>query len=395
MGWPFPRRETRTIGVVGSVVSLRLLGLSLVLPVLSRYGTALTDDPLLVGLAVGGYAATMALLQIPFGVLSDRLGRRPVIVAGMLLFAAGSLAAARAATIEGLVLARLLQGSGAVSGVALAAVGDAVPRQRRSTAMALVGIPVGGAFGLGLVLGPYLGVRYGGVPFLFEATAALAVVGALLALLLPAVDAAAPSAGAADVAGALRNPEALKVAVGGFATDLSMTAYFYLFPLLVADLGLAEGDTWTALLPMVLVGALAMGVGSRVADRGHVRGVAAANFLLVAAGAVLAWTAPSYGLFLAAGVVYFAGYSTLEALLPSLMTTVAEPGQRGGSTGLHQTAQSAGGAVGAPLAGALAAALPTLAVLVAVLVLAGAAAAWAVHLPPADGRWTDPAAGAT
>jgi predicted MFS family arabinose efflux permease len=393
MRWPFPARETRTVGVVGAVVSLRLLGLSLVLPVLARYGAGLTGSDLLVGLAVGGYAATMALLQIPLGALSDRVGRRPVLAGGMLVFALGSLAAAEAATIEALVAARLLQGSGAVSGVALASVGDAVPRSRRSTAMALVGVPVGGAFSLGLVAGPYLGARFGGVPFLFQVTAAMAAAGALLALALPELDVEEPMGGADALRGALANPEARKVAVGSFATDLSMTAFFFLFPLLGPGVGVGDAEAWTVLLPMVAVGAVAMGVGSRLADRGHVRGVAAANLLLLAAGAALAWTAGTLALFVAGGILYFSGYSTLEALLPSLMTTVAEPGQRGGTTGLHQTAQSAGGALGAPLAGVLSGLLPALAAVVAVLAVAGAGAAWAVALPAEGGRWTE-AAGA-
>ena len=177
--------ERRTVGVIALVAMIRMFGLFALLPVLSLYAWSLEDaTPLLVGLAVGGYGLTQAGLQIPLGALSDRVGRMPVILGGLAVFAAGSILAATSDSIYGVVAGRLLQGAGAISATLTALVTDATRASVRTRSMAVVGIGIGSSFMVAMVVGPLLAAQFG-VPALFWIAVGLTVVAALLLQLLP------------------------------------------------------------------------------------------------------------------------------------------------------------------------------------------------------------------
>ncbi|MEQ8207223.1 MAG: MFS transporter, partial [Woeseia sp.] len=167
--------ERRAIGVIAAIAMFRMFGLFALLPVLAVYASQLEGaTPLLIGLAVGGYGLTQALLQVPFGAVSDRVGRIPVIVFGLLLFAAGSLLAAESTTIWGVIAGRLLQGAGAISATLTALLADASREQVRTRTMAVFGISIGSSFLLALIIGPVIAAA-GGVRSLFWMAAGLAV----------------------------------------------------------------------------------------------------------------------------------------------------------------------------------------------------------------------------
>ena len=177
--------EKRAVGLVAVIAMLRMFGLFALLPVLSLYAAELVDaTPLLVGLAVGAYGLTQAGLQIPLGALSDRIGRVPVIVAGLAVFAAGSIVAAVGDTIWTVIVGRLLQGAGAISATLTALIADATRKEVRTRSMAFMGIGIGLSFMLALIIGPSIGAQFG-VPALFWFAAVLAVIAAVLLKGLP------------------------------------------------------------------------------------------------------------------------------------------------------------------------------------------------------------------
>lgn len=177
--------ERRAVGIIALIGMLRMLGLFALLPVLSLYAAGLLEaTPILIGLAVGGYGLTQAALQIPLGALSDRIGRVPVIVGGLLVFAAGSILAAVSDTIWGVVAGRMLQGAGAISATLTALIADATREQVRTRSMAVYGVGVGASFLIALILGPLVAARFG-VPAVFWLAAMFAVVAVVLMVLLP------------------------------------------------------------------------------------------------------------------------------------------------------------------------------------------------------------------
>lgn len=383
---PFSRAEKLTILGVGAVVGMRVLGFSLVLAVIANHARALSiaeygeARPLLVGLATGAYGFTLAALQLPLGALSDRVGRKPVLLAGVGLFLLGTLLAAWAPTVGWLVVARLVEGLGAVSSVATALLADVVPPERRATAMALVGIPVAASLLGGLILGPLLAPGIG-VRGLFLAVAGLAIA-AELVLVLAVREPPRHEPGAAGdvhVAPALRDPDLRRVDVAAFVNRFALMAFFVHMPVVAAhSLGIADRDLWKLVAAMVVLGAAPMVALARAADRGHLRRLAVAGIALSALGPVLflalahpvgAWA------MLAGGVVFFAGFSALETFLPTMATGLAPPGRRGLAAGVFNTAQFLGSALGA-VAGAVLGAAPL--ALGLVLAALGAAGVWAM-----------------
>jgi predicted MFS family arabinose efflux permease len=335
----FTRTERGLIAGASFLVLSRVLAFSLVLPRFREFGATLTDSDLLIGVALGAYGITMAVAQLGNGWLSDHVGRRPVLIGGSLLFVAGSAWSAVATSIETLIAARLLQGLGGISSVAMAAVGETVPAERRTSAMALIGIPAGLGFFLGLVLGTSLeGIV--GLRGLFWMTAALGVV-ATLPMALRALPAPLPAPPPSPIR-SIRLP-VVALALAGFTVNAAMMAVMFFFP----DLG-------NALLGTILVGALVvMGLSSRVADR---RG---ATWQPIVAGlGVLALGAPLLVLgggwaILAGALLFFAAHGTLSAVLPSQVSRLA--GRAGGrGHGVQLVVAYLGSAAGGALAGALA-----------------------------------------
>lgn len=366
--------------VVSLVLATRVMGLSLVLPSLPTYALGLVPEgdawaPALAGLAFSGYALAMAALQIPFGILSDRWGRRPALALGLAISAAGSFAAAWAPTIGWLIAARFLQGAGAVNGVALALLGEETPPERRTTAVAIAGAVVGIGFTGGVVVGALLAPVLD-VPGLFVLNGVVVVANLLFVL---AVVAPKPphdrTARWRDVLTGSARPRVLALDAAQLATNFALHAVLFAFPLVaLARLG-SERSASFALAAAVVAGGVVMFAGARAADKGRATPVARAGAVALGVGAAAVAVAPTAGVLVVAGVVFFAGQSVLAALLPSTLAREAPPEARGGAQSGMQLAGSAGVAAGG-LAGAAAIGAPAALAVAALAAGALALGAW-------------------
>lgn len=351
--------ERRAALGLAAIYASRMFGLFLVLPVFTLYAQDYPDyTPLLAGLAIGAYGLSQALLQIPFGVLSDRLGRKPVITAGLLLFAAGSVWSALATSVVGILIGRAIQGAGAIAGPVLALAADLTREEHRTRVMAVIGASIGLSFAAALVVGPVLG-RHLGLAGIFWVTAALALTGlAVLHLLVPTPRVSRVHRDAepvpAQLGEVLRNPDLLRLDVGILALHFVMTALFVALPLLLRDqVGIDSDHHW-----VVYLGVLALSVGLMVpfvilAERRR-------RMKAVFVGAVAAAALAQVGLMLpdagtvrvvALLVLYFTAFNVLEATLPSLIARVAPPQSKGSAMGVYATAQFLGAFLGGATGG--------------------------------------------
>ncbi|WP_286976637.1 MFS transporter, partial [Pseudomonas sp.] len=256
--------ETRAAGGLAMVFAFRMLGMFMVLPVLATYGMDLKGStPALIGLAIGAYGLTQAFFQIPFGVISDRIGRRPVIYLGLLIFAAGSVLAAGADSIWGVIAGRVLQGAGAISAAVMALLSDLTREQHRTKSMAMIGMSIGLSFAVAMVVGPLL-TRAFGLSGLFLATAGLAIVGMLIiAFVVPS--SAGPlqhrESGVAKQAliPTLKNPDLLRLDLGILALHAILMASFVALPLALVEQGnLPKEQHWWVYLTALLIGFFGM-----------------------------------------------------------------------------------------------------------------------------------------
>jgi len=348
-------QERRTVASLAALYCFRMLGLFMVLPLLALYAADLPGaTPTLIGLALGMYGLTNGLLQIPFGWLSDLVGRRPVIVSGLLLFALGSVIAATAASIHAVVLGRTLQGAGAISSTLMALVADMTREEQRTKAMAVVGISIGLSFALALVLGPAV-ATFGGLPAVFWLTAALAISGILLLLLV--VPQAPPSIVAAPVAPGgrlallrrgLGDLELVRLNFGVFVLHFILVAFFLVVPdLIEQDLGIDRARHWVVYLPVLLLSLAGMVPLMVLAERGgrlrqaFLLGIA----LVFTAIAILGYTSAALLCF-AALWLFFVGFNYLEATLPSLLSKSVAADSKGTAMGVYSTFQFMGAFAG-------------------------------------------------
>jgi predicted MFS family arabinose efflux permease len=341
--------ERRASGTLASIFALRMLGLFLVLPVFAiearRYPGG--DDPALIGLAMGIYGLTQGVLQIPFGVASDRLGRKRVIVFGLLVFALGSVLAASADTLMGLLAARALQGAGAVSAAVTALLADLTRDTVRTKAMALVGASIGLMFALSLVLSPLI-AAYIGLPGLFALTALLALLGvAVVIWAVPAEPNMHKDAARGGLLQVLRNPALLRLNFGVFVLHAVQLAMWVAIPAFLVQAGLASDDHWRIYLPAVLGSFVLMGgLLFPLERRGFLRAVFLASIALIAlVQMLLLWVssgAPSIAALAWLLFAFFCGFNVLEATQPSLASRIAPAASRGAAMGVYNTLQSLG-----------------------------------------------------
>ncbi|MHB1260775.1 MAG: MFS transporter [Thermoplasmatota archaeon] len=337
----FTKAERGLVAGAAFLVFSRVFAFSLVLPGFREFGAALTDSDLLVGVALGAYGLTMAVAQLANGWLSDHVGRRPVLLVGSLLFVAGSAWSAVAGSIETLIAARLLQGLGGVSSVAMAAVGETVPEEHRTSAMALVGIPAGLGFFLGLALGPLLETVMGFRGLFW----AMAVLGALatLPLALRALPAPLPAPPATPL-----KLGVVALSLAGFTLNLAMMEVVFYLPDLDLDNGVLAAILVAALVAMALVSRLADRTGATWQPTAAGLGVLALGAPMFILGASRGWVA-----VVAGGLLFFAAHATLSAVLPSQVSRLA--GRSGGrGHGIQLVVAYLGSAAGGALAGALA-----------------------------------------
>lgn len=350
--------EVRAAYALAIVFAARLIGLFMIYPVFATFAEDLAGaTPTMVGLALGAYGLTQALLQIPFGLLSDRLGRKPMIVAGLLIFGLGSVVAALATSIEGVLIGRVLQGAGAVGAVILALVADLTREENRTKAMAIIGITIGLSFAVAIAAGPAL-VGPIGVPGIFWLTAGLAVVGiAIVLLIVPDPERVRRHRDAETVPAllgrVLRNRDLLRLDFSIFALHAILTASFLAVPhLLSTSLSLTASREWMVYLP-VLAGSVVLMVPALIVAEKHGRMkeiFLATIALLGASQAALMLGGDQTAVAIAALVAFFTGFNIMEASLPSLVTKTAPADAKGTATGVYSSAQFlgifAGGALG-------------------------------------------------
>ncbi len=355
--------EWRATAVLSGLYGLRMLGLFMILPVFSLYAPQLTAyTPVLMGITIGAYGLTQALLQIPLGIASDRIGRRPVIVAGLLLFALGSVVAALSDSIYGVLLGRVLQGAGAISAALLALAADMTREEQRTQAMGVIGLAIGASFALALVLGPLLN-QWVGVPGIFWLTAALAVGGiAALRTLPPSPQCQHREVQpvAALLGGVLRDRELLRLNWGVGLLHLVMTATFVALPLVLRDrVHLPVGQHGALYLPVLLLSlglAVPLIIGAERYRRMKSIFLLAIGLLGAALGGIYLLLGATQVPVYAAGAlltVYFVGVNVLEASLPSLVSKQAAPDSKGTAMGLYATFQFLGAFLGGVLGGFL------------------------------------------
>ena len=356
--------ERRASGSLALIFALRMLGLFLVLPVfaLEARKYAGGNDPAQIGLAMGIYGLTQGLLQIPFGIASDRFGRKRVIALGLLVFAAGSLLAAAAQSLDGLLMGRALQGAGAVSAAVTALLADQTRDSVRTKAMALVGSSIALMFALSLVVAPAL-VAWVGLPGLFALTGVLALGGIAVVIWWTPAEPVRPAnwkppALLATLGQVLRHPGLLRLDVGVFVLHAVQLAMWVAVPALLVQAGLPKEAHWWVYLPAVLASFAVMGATLfPLEKRGYLRAVFLAAIGLIALvqlGFLLAATSsPNLPVFGGLLFVFFCGFNVLEASQPSMASRLAPAQARGAALGVYNTLQSlgffAGGAVGGVL----------------------------------------------
>jgi MFS family permease len=362
-------QERRASASLALIFALRMLGLFLVLPVFMLEARKYPggDDTALVGLAMGIYGLTQGLLQIPFGMASDRFGRKRVIVIGLIIFAAGSMLAAAASSLPWLLAGRALQGAGAVSAAVTALLADLTRDAVRTKAMALVGASIGLMFALSLVVAPPLAASVG-LSGLFVLTGVLAIAGIGVVLwVVPPAPTLAGHAIASRLAGlaqVLTDPGLLRLNVGVFVLHAVQLAMWVAVPALLVQAGLAKNAHWQAYLPAVLLSFGFMGAVFAMERRGRLRGVFLLSIGLILLVQLGFWVLARPGVFSTDGTtlwplglllfVFFCGFNALEATQPSLVTRLAPASARGAALGVYNTLQSLGFFTGGALGGWLA-----------------------------------------
>ncbi|MBI4985984.1 MAG: MFS transporter [Rhodocyclales bacterium] len=347
-------RDEKRAGIsLAAIFGLRMLGLFLILPVFAVFAQTLPggSDAALVGIALGAYGATQALFQIPFGIASDRLGRKPVILAGLLIFAAGSFLAAAAPDIYWVIAGRVIQGAGAISAAVSALAADLTREQHRTKIMALIGSSIGLMFALSLVGAPLL-YAWIGMTGIFELTGVLAL--AAILLLAKAVPAAPPPPAAVPppFSRVLLHGQLTRLNFGVLALHLMQTALWVVVPPILVAAGLPLAEHWKIYLPAVLASFAVMVPAIIVAERyNRMKTVFLAAVLLlvvVQGGLALAVDQYAIGLLL---MLFFVGFNVMEAVQPSLISRVAPAAAKGAAMGIYNTTQSIGLALGGVLGG--------------------------------------------
>lgn len=350
--------ERRSVSSLALLYCFRMLGLFMVLPLLALYAADLPGaDPLTIGLALGVYGLSQALLQIPLGWLSDQLGRKPVIIGGLLVFALGSVIAALADSIYGVVAGRALQGAGAIASTVMALVADLTREEQRTKAMALVGMSIGLSFAVALVLGPAVAAA-GGLGAVFWFTSLLALAGiAIVLFLVPAP----PRGLRHDEVGArsglfmrsVRDGSLMRLNFAVFSLHFILMALFLVVPgLLLEVAGLPRDSHWLVYLPALALSIAGMVPMMILAERkGRLREMFLLGIgLLMLAMVVLSATAIPLVIYLGMWL-FFVGFNYLEATLPSLVSKSVFPGGKGTALGIFSTCQFLGAFAGGAMGG--------------------------------------------
>jgi MFS family permease len=359
--------ERKSINSVALIMCFRMLGLFMIFPVFTPYAQHLSGaTPQLIGLALGIYGLTQACLQIPFGALSDRFGRKPIICLGLIIFAIGSIVAGCSHTIEGVIIGRALQGGGAIGSAAMALVADLTDDTNRIKAMAIIGMSIGSAFALAMIVGPLLnGVI--GVPGIFWLTALSALVA--IAILYLFVKNTSPTLtlpcpvpvrgeytreGTKSFKQILTNKQLLYLDLGVFIQHAMLTALFLVLPLMLQQqLHLNNDRQWLFYLPVLLCAYVFMVPFIILAEKKQqLKGVFIGSIMVMLLTQLALWKFP---LTLANSLItltlFFTAFTLLEATLPSLVAKLAPAANKGAAMGVYSTSQFLGIFVGGLMGG--------------------------------------------
>lgn len=353
--------ERRAVALLASIYALRMAGLFLILPVFALFAAGLDGHtPLLIGIAIGAYGLTQAMLQIPYGMLSDHLGRKPVIAAGLLIFAIGSIIAANADTIWMVIVGRAVQGAGAIAAAIMAMVSDLTREEQRSKAMAAIGMTIGASFVVSLILGPVLDGLIG-VPGIFWMTGilALAAIGVILfAVPTPVrVERVRSRNLREEFLKILSDGQLLRLDAGIFVLHLVMTSMFVVLPQqIVGHMSLAAAQHWELYLPVMLAGFAAMIPFLILANRrrGIIRTTLGGAVGVLIVAQLIFYFLHTTVIGLISGLwLFFAAFSLLEAMLPSLVSRLAPGESKGAAIGVYSSSQFLGAFAGGALGGLL------------------------------------------
>jgi MFS family permease len=356
--------ERRAAWSLSLIYMVRMLGLFIILPVFSLFGDHYTSStPFLIGFAIGVYGLLQASLQVPFGMLGDRIGRKRVITIGLTLMAIGSVVAALSDSVYGVILGRALQGTGAIASTLMALAADLTRDEQRTKVMASLGASIGFAFILSLVLGPFL-LGWFSIDGLFWITAASDLLGIVIlhtAVPNPARCQYSADTGAnlATMKRLLGNRQLQRLSLSIFMLHLMITAVFFVVPLQLRDAGIGSDKQWLIYLPSVVI---AIGVMVPLIIWGERKAMRAVLLLCVAglsltqvlfAGPIILGYAPTVLLLFIAITCFFSFMNTLEALLPSLVSKMAPAAAKGSAMGIYSSSQFFGAFVGGAGAGGL------------------------------------------
>ncbi len=353
--------ELRATAGLASIYGLRMFGMFIILPVFAFYAEHLPggNNYTLVGVALGAYGLTQAILQIPFGWLSDRIGRKPVIYIGLILFAMGSFIAASADDIYWVIFGRIIQGAGAISAAVMALTADLTREEHRTKAMAAIGMTIGTVFALSLIIAPGLN-RLIGVPGIFAMTGILALLAMIVVYKIipnPLVCRfhSDTEASAGRFSNVLHNPELLRLNFGVFTLHATLMALWLVVPLSLRDAGLAVDHHWQIYLPVLLI-SMALIVPAIIYAEKKVKlkpvFVVAVSVLLASQGLLALMLGSIWGMATAL-LVFFTAFNLLEASLPSLISKIAPVDAKGTAIGVYSSIQFLGAFTGATAGGYL------------------------------------------
>ncbi len=353
--------ERRASIGLASIYGLRMLGLFIILPIFALYASKLPggSSHLLMGIALGAYGLTQAILQIPAGWMSDRYGRKPIIYIGLVLFALGSFVAASAGNIYLVILGRAIQGAGAINAAVMALTADLTREEHRTKAMAMIGMTIGVTFSASLILSPMLNGMLG-VPGIFALTGVLALFALLIVrFVIPNPEIthfhSDTEASGSKFAEVLKNRDLLRLDFGIFSLHAILMSVFMQVPFVLERNGLAVSQHWKIYLPVMLIAFALMVPPIIIAEsRGKMKQVFVGAVALAACGQlVLMFGQHSLWGVAAALLVFFAAFNVLEATLPSMISKVAPLSAKGTAMGVYSSVQFLGAFFGASVGGAL------------------------------------------
>jgi len=352
--------EKKAAFSLAAVFGLRMLGLFMILPVFAIYGEQLTGySPVWLGLAIGAYGLTQAMLQIPMGILSDKFGRKPIILAGLVVFLIGSIIAAVSDSIYGVVIGRAIQGMGAIASAVLALAADLSREEQRPKVMATIGMFIGLSFAMAMVLGPVVAQAFG-LSGLFWFTAVLTVLAMLMIqFMVPYSVNKAPRgdnvALPEQISKLIVNPQLFRLNTGVFILHMALTAIFVTLPKMFVESGLALQQHWQLYLP-TLLGSFVLMVPFMIIGikKQKEKQMFAASVLLLALSLVLMWYLPiSFVGLVVCVFLFFTAFNYLEATMPSILSRLAPAGVKGSVMGIYSSSQFLGAFTGGILGGAI------------------------------------------